>query len=227
MKSEILLCSDKAWGRDFSFSKDFLELFEVRQLKNTSELTSLLAETSAPRWIFFAFWSSYVPKEVYSNHRAVIFHMTDLPYGRGGSPLQNLILGGKSDTKLSAIVCEEKLDAGDIYLQRPLDLSGSAQEIYCRAALLMPEMIQEIVTSNITPLPQIGEPVLFSRRTPAESEVPKGIELEKLYDFIRMLDADGYPKAFIAHGDLRIELSGAQLIGEALTAKIQVRRSGS
>ncbi len=227
MKSEILLCSDKPWGRDLAFSKEFLALFEVRQLNSTSELMSTLAEGSSPRWIFFAFWSSYVPKEVYSNHRAVIFHMTDLPYGRGGSPLQNLILEGKSETKLSAIVCEEKLDSGDIYLQRPLDLSGSAQEIYSRAASLMPEMIQEIVKSNIIPLPQTGEPIIFSRRTPAESSVPQGIELEKLYDFIRMLDAEGYPKAFIEHGDLRIELSGAQLIGESLTAKIQVRRSGS
>ena len=91
----------------------------------------------------------------------------------------------------------------------------------------MPEMIQEIVKSDIIPVPQTGEPVLFSRRTPAESKVPKGIELEKLYDFIRMLDAEGYPKAFIEHGDLRIELSGARLIGDAVTAKIQVRRSGS
>ena len=29
--------------------------------------------------------------------------MTDLPYGRGGSPLQNLIIRGFESTKISAI----------------------------------------------------------------------------------------------------------------------------
>jgi len=34
-------------------------------------------------------------KEIFENYEIILFHMTDLPYGRGGSPLQNLIVRGK------------------------------------------------------------------------------------------------------------------------------------
>ena len=45
--------------------------------------------------------------------------MTDLPYGRGGSPLQNLIKKNHKSTMLSAIECQDNLDSGDIYLKNP------------------------------------------------------------------------------------------------------------
>ena len=40
--------------------------------------------------------------------------MTDLPYGRGGSPLQNLIVRGHKETKISAIKVVKELDAGPV-----------------------------------------------------------------------------------------------------------------
>jgi methionyl-tRNA formyltransferase len=53
-----------------------------------------------------------------------------LPYGRGGSPLQNLIDLGHKDTFVSALKMTEELDAGAIYLKKPLSLEGLAEEIY-------------------------------------------------------------------------------------------------
>ena len=41
--------------------------------------------------IFIPHWSFIIPKEIYQNFECILFHMTDLPFGRGGSPLQNLI----------------------------------------------------------------------------------------------------------------------------------------
>ena len=45
----------------------------------------------------------------------VIFHMTDLPYGRGGSPLQNLIIRGYKKTNVVSNKCVGEVDAGPIY----------------------------------------------------------------------------------------------------------------
>ena len=70
--------------------------------------------------------------------------MTDLPYGRGGSPLQNLIVRGHSETKISALKVEKKLDTGDIYLKKNLSLEGSAQKIFQRANTSIIDMIKEI-----------------------------------------------------------------------------------
>lgn len=43
--------------------------------------------------------------------------MTNLPYGRGGSPVQNLILNGHKKTIISALNVTKDLDAGDVYLK--------------------------------------------------------------------------------------------------------------
>ena len=46
--------------------------------------------------------------------------MTDLPFGRGGSPLQNLLLRDIEKTKISLIKMNNKLDQGDIVQKRNL-----------------------------------------------------------------------------------------------------------
>ncbi len=64
--------------------------------------------------------------------------MTDLPYGRGGSPLQNLILNKIYTTKISAIKVTKELDEGDIYLKEDFNISkGSAKRFYENASNLI------------------------------------------------------------------------------------------
>jgi len=55
--------------------------------------------------------------------------MTYMPYGRGGSPLQNLIVRGYRHTKLTALRMVEEFDAGPVYLKEDLCLEGNAEEI--------------------------------------------------------------------------------------------------
>jgi methionyl-tRNA formyltransferase len=138
--------------------------------------------------------------------------MTDLPYGRGGSPLQNIILRGHRETKISAIKCVEEMDAGPIYLKRPLCLEGSASEIFLRAVEIIEEMIVQIVENDPNPTPQEGDPVYFKRRKPEESNVNENsiASLDDFFDFIRMLDADSYPRAYINVHGYKMELSRVQ-----------------
>jgi methionyl-tRNA formyltransferase len=137
--------------------------------------------------------------------------MTDLPYGRGGSPLQNLIVRGHKDTKVSAIKVCKDVDAGDVYLKRNLSLYGTAEEIFMRSSSVSVRMIEEIITKNLKPVPQEGKPVAFKRRKPEESNIADLSDLEKVYDYIRMLDAEGYPKAFLETEFFRFEFSRASL----------------
>ena len=141
----------------------------------------------------------------------VIFHMTDLPFGRGGSPLQNLIARGIYETKLSALKCTAQLDAGDIYIKQPLSLWGTAEEIYLRAAELTKEMIIQIVKEKPQLHKQQGEPVVFRRRKPSEGDIGKLKYLSEVFDYIRMLDADTYPPAFLDKNNLHIEFTRASL----------------
>lgn len=185
-----------------------------------TDLTLERLEHIDPQYVFFLHWSYIIPDEIYKRFECVIFHMTDVPYGRGGSPLQNLIARGHTTTKLTALRCVKELDAGPVYTQRDLSLSGSAQDIYLRAGKLSVEIIQWMIEEKPTPIPQIGEPVVFTRRIPEQSRLPESNDPVDIYDFIRMLDADGYPHAFIEYGDFRLEFRGAERDGGAVVAEV-------
>ncbi len=173
-----------------------------------------------PRYIFFLHWSYIIPSEIYENYECVIFHMTDLPFGRGGSPLQNLIVRGITDTKLSAIKCVKKLDAGPIYLKRDLSLYGNAEEIYLRASKIIEDMIIQIISNNPVPVPQKGEPVIFKRRTPEQSNIKEINNLDKLFDHIRMLDADGYPLAFLETENFILKFKRASIKNDRIESDV-------
>jgi methionyl-tRNA formyltransferase len=150
--------------------------------------------------------------------------MTDVPYGRGGSPLQNLISRGHRDTKLTALRMTEEVDAGPVYLKEPLSLEGSAEEIYLRATQLSAKMIQRIVREQPVPKAQKGDVVRFTRRKPEESEIGSPASLEEFHNFIRMLDAEGYPRAFLNHGEFRLEFSRSSLREEHILANVKITR---
>ncbi len=152
--------------------------------------------------------------------------MTDLPYGRGGSPLQNLIINEVYETKISAIKVEEGLDTGGIYLKVPLDISiGSAEENFIHMSkIIFTKMIPEFLKGTLIPQKQFGKSKVFKRRTSSESNLQtiKISSLLKLYDFIRMLDADGYPKAYLILDNVKIEFSEVHLKNKKLVGRFEV-----
>jgi methionyl-tRNA formyltransferase len=175
-----------------------------------------------PCFIFFLHWRWIVPDPILEKYKCICFHMTDLPYGRGGSPLQNLILNGHKETKLSAIRMSSELDAGPVYLKKDLSLDGPAWKIYERASLLSWDIIKELITKDIRPKEQVGQATYFKRRRPCDSEIPQKITDTELYDFIRMLDVQGYPKAFLRHGNRLLEFDQASLESGELTARVRM-----
>ena len=178
-----------------------------------------------PRAIFFLHWSWKVPDEIIEAYECINFHMTDVPYGRGGSPLQNLILRGHATTKVSALRMTRELDAGPVYCKADLSLVGSAQEILERASTVSASMIEKIIRERPEPISQQGEVVLFKRRTPAESALSPGMTPAQLYNFIRMLDADGYPRAFLESGGFRYEFCDAILYDGTVEANVRITLS--
>lgn len=201
--------------------------YQVMRLSERYELTVEMLERIRPDFVFFPHWSWLIPEEIHAQFDCVIFHITDLPYGRGGSPLQNLIVRGYKETKLTALKCVSELDAGPIYLKRPLSLVGTAEEILQRASASMEEMIVDIVKNRPAPVPQDGRVIEFSRRQPRDGNLASLVEIGQVYDYIRMLDAEGYPPAFIDTGCLHFEFSEANLNEEFVEAKVRIRRESN
>lgn len=206
---------------------DNTDLFEKENcifFKEKSELTYKNLKKINPKYVFFPHWSYIIPEDIYNNFECIIFHMTDLPFGRGGSPLQNLIERKIYNTKISAIKCIKELDAGDIYLKQDFCIiEGSAKEIYENAAKIISKMIDEIIKNNPIAMPQKGEVVEFKRRKPEMSNIKDVINLAKVYDYIRMLDAPGYPKAYLETEKIKYEFFDAKIEDGKLIAKVEIK----
>ncbi len=209
---KILLVTDKTWHDQLSenLSSDKYDA-ECLRVTNKEKFTFELCQSFSPDWIFIPHWSYMIPEEIFENFRCVVFHMTDLPYGRGGSPLQNLIVKGHEETKISAISVTDELDAGKIYLKRSLNLNGNAEEIFIRSSRIIEEMIDIIISEEPIPKEQLGNVVKFSRRKPEDGDISHLESIEKIYDFIRMLDCEGYPKAFLETDRFKLEFTRASI----------------
>jgi methionyl-tRNA formyltransferase len=221
----FLVVSSKPWAFNLERAIKAKTGGEVVLISDREQFTFENLSRLSPRYVFIPHWSFIIPKEIFETFECVIFHMTDLPFGRGGSPLQNLIQRGHTETKISAFRCVAQLDAGPVYMKRSLSLEGSASEIFSRAARIIESMIEEILDTEPEPIPQKGESVVFRRRTPGQSNLREACisNLKDFFDFIRMLDAPTYPLAFIEHGDFQIEFSHARLLDNCIEARVTIR----
>jgi methionyl-tRNA formyltransferase len=122
-----------------------------------------------------------------------------------------MILKGFSKTKICAIEAKNKMDSGNIFLKKSLSLEGSANEIYIRMYSIILDMIKSLTRRKLPKATaQKGKIVPFNRRNEKESYVDfSSFKIDKIYDYIRMLDLDykKFPKAFTRLGRYKLIFS--------------------
>ena len=222
----ILIVSEKSWNKELvSYLQSTMPQYAFYLISQKEDFTVERIGSISPVKIFIPHWSYIIPSAIFERYECIVFHMTDLPYGRGGSPLQNLIVRGLTATKLSALRVEVGLDTGPVYLKMDLSLSGTAEEIFVRVNKLVGKMIVEIIQNNLQPVPQEGDPVVFKRRKPEQSDMSGLEKLEEIFDHIRMLDADGYPHAYIEKGEFRYEFTRASIKADgSIVADVKITK---
>lgn len=216
-----IVATIKSWNiENFKELKEKYPEYMFDLVDSKEELTLSFVEKIKPQYIFFPHWSWIIPKEIYDNYNCVVFHSTDLPYGRGGSPLQNLIVRGIYNTKISAIKVCSGMDTGPIYIKEPMDISeGNADEIFKRISdIVFKKMIPRFLAEDIIPIEQTGEIVSFKRRTPEQSEIPSGLTQRQIYDYIRMLDGEGYPTAYKKYDKGKVYYTDARMENDIVKA---------
>jgi len=231
MKNNIIIATIKSWNvkNAKQFAHDVSEYCNVTIVSEKDQLSSKLLQSLNPRYIFFPHWSWIIPPEIFNNYECIVFHMTDLPFGRGGSPLQNLLVRKVYQTKISAIKVQGGVDTGPIYFKKPFDISqGSANEIFTRLSdMIFHEMIPKFLQHKLVPVEQQGEIISFKRRKPEQSNMLNHEinTLSDAYDFIRMLDGEGYPTAYIEIGDHKLLLQGVKKQDGKLVGTFEITQS--
>ncbi|MCJ8327820.1 MAG: methionyl-tRNA formyltransferase [Campylobacterales bacterium] len=224
----IIISTIKEWNIEnyFKLKKIYSKEYTFYLITNKDELSIENIQKINPEYIFFPHWSWLIDESIFSKYNCIIFHMTDLPYGRGGSPFQNLIMNEVYDTKISALKVDGGLDTGDIYLKKDFNISiGSAEEnLINLSKVIFNEMIPKFLENKLIAKKQVGKVTLFKRRKPCQSNINtlEQVTISKLYDFIRMLDAQDYPNAYIDLGKLKITFNEVHLKNNKLLGRFEV-----
>ncbi len=214
------IVTKKIWNE-----KNFRNL--KKNIKIFKKLNKIKINKFKPKIIFFIHWSELIPEDIYTNYICIQFHASDLPKGRGGSPIQNQILKKILKTKITAFRVSKKLDAGPICMKKKFELKGNAKKIYENMEALCLNMIKKLIKKkNIKFEKQIGTATFFKRRKPSQSKIKisKAYSFNKIYDFLRMLDAPGYPNAFIELKDFKFIFNDIKKKKNLIEAKVKIKK---
>ncbi|KAF0281553.1 hypothetical protein BA900_03560 [Spiribacter roseus] len=156
-----------------------------------------------------------VPRAVRQRFQHVlVVHESDLPRGRGWSPLTWQILDGADHIAVTLIEAEDDVDNGPIYAQRWIAFEGHELIDELRAAqaeathALCRAFVDDYPDSAIQGREQIGEATYYPRRLPADSELDPERSLTEQFNQLRVADNRRYPVFFEFDGHryaLRIE----------------------
>jgi UDP-2,4-diacetamido-2,4,6-trideoxy-beta-L-altropyranose hydrolase len=150
-------------------------------------------------------WGHVVDADFRGRYRyTVVAHASDVPKGRGWSPLAWDILNGADHVVVSLLEVAEKVDAGAVHFQQTLHFEGHE---------LLPEM-QRALSQAIGRLcvafadacargtpparEQSGTPSYYRRRNAADSVLDPQATIAAQFDLLRIVDNDRYP-AFFEH----------------------------
>lgn len=138
------------------------------------------------------------------NKHNIVIHASALPQGKGWSPLFHQVLEGKNSIPFSLFEANEKADAGAIYLQKSLNLTGLElyEELREKQAAFCLELCEEFLRlyPALTPQEQSGEESFYSRRDPECSELNPDKSLNEQFNLLRICSNDEFPAFFYKNG---------------------------
>lgn len=147
---------------------------------------------------------------------ALVCHPSDLPRGRGFSPLAWQIVEGANRIPVTLFEAVAKVDAGPIHGQGWIELDGHElnDEIKARQGEVTRRLCVDFVDRwpDVEGREQQGEPTWYPRRTAASSELDPEKSIAEQFDLLRVVDNERYPAHFRYRGHrytLRIERDGA------------------
>ena len=134
------------------------------------------------------------------NKNNIIVHASDLPKGKGFSPMQWQVLEGKDDIVLTMFEANKEFDAGPVYFKRKLHLKGTELYLEMREKLgsLMIEMCLTYVENieKMVPQEQTGNETFYHRRTTKDDELDIKKTIEEQFNHFRIADNENHPLHF-------------------------------
>lgn len=144
------------------------------------------------------------PKYLKLNEHNLVVHESDLPKGKGWSPLTWQILEGKNKIPITLFEAEAEVDSGEIYFQDTIELEGHEllPEIKHKQGKKTEELILRFVEGypEVNGEEQAGEETFYEKRTPEDSELDIDKSIKEQFELLRVVDNERYPAFFYKEG---------------------------
>lgn len=147
------------------------------------------------------------------NKRNLVVHESDLPKGRGFSPLSWQVLEGRNEIPVCLLeAVDGPVDSGPIIYRDVIKLSG--HELIAESRALQADVTLRLCKRFLKEtLPLAGEDqsgtlTTYRRRRPADSELALDKTLGEQFNLMRIVDNQNYPAFFVFAGQryiVRIE----------------------
>ena len=162
-------------------------------------------------------WRYLLPLELndYLEDDLIVFHDSLLPKYRGFAPTPTAIICGEKVIGVTAIYATDKVDEGDIILQRSMDVCDDAyiQEIIKDQSIIYGEMLEKIIQmsiiGNLNAVPQNHTDATYSVwRNVEDCHINWEQPHTYLYNFIRAVGSP-YPGAYTYMDEKKIIIKRA------------------
>jgi len=150
---------------------------------------------------FFLGCTKIVPGEYLKRNKLnLVVHESDLPFGKGWSPVAWQVLKGVSTIPVVLFEATEDLDSGPIYLRDTMVLNGTEllPEIREKQGEKTLQMVLEFLKKwpELNPVEQQGDSVVFRRRTEQDDKLDTNKTIEEHFDQLRIVHNEKYPAWF-------------------------------
>ena len=157
--------------------------------------------------LFLISCSIIVTPEIRGKYRhCLLVHASNLPEGRGWSPLIWQILEGRCNVAVTLLEASDPVDSGAIWAKRWLNLTGDELHDEINEKLFAIELeLMDFAMANYNKIePQVQSETgasWYRRRNPEDSRINPHKPLAEQFDLLRVADPERYPAFFELRGE--------------------------
>ena len=197
---QILVDNKNSWYVPFAYKLK-------EQLSTITEFTSVIHDHSEVRKgdVLCLVSCEKIFKDLELNNFNIVVHESDLPKGKGWSPVSWQVLEGKNKIPVTLFEATRDIDSCVIYFQDFIELTGFEllDEIKTQQGLITNKLIKKFIKSfpEIKGRKQIGESTFYKRRTIESSQLNINKTIKEQFNLLRIVDNERYPAYFTINGN--------------------------
>ena len=147
--------------------------------------------------------SQLVKPDLLKRHKHnLVVHESDLPKGKGWSPMTWQVLEGLNEIPVTLFEAEDAVDSGQVYLQGKMQLEG--HELVDELREMQAEVTLDLCRRFVREYPVIIQQAVFQsgvesyycRRRPEDSRLDPYKTIAEQFNLLRVVDNERYPAFF-------------------------------